>query len=98
IGWWRSPEQGTFSKCQLVHRYRRSVRQYGSPMPEGRLYVCATPIGNLGDVSDRLREVLGSVGLVYAEDTRRAAKLLAHVGATPPIRSMFVGNEHTRAW
>ena len=66
-------------------------------MPDGgRLIVCATPIGNLGDVSDRLREVLQTADLVYAEDTRRTATLLRHVGASPTVRSMFVGNEKRR--
>jgi len=62
----------------------------------GRLYVCATPIGNLGDVSDRLRDVLKTADVVYAEDTRRTATLLRHVGASPPVRSLFVGNEKRR--
>ena len=62
----------------------------------GRLLVCATPIGNLGDVSDRLREAMRTADLVYAEDTRRTATLLQHVGATPKVRSLFVGNESAR--
>lgn len=65
-------------------------------MSEGRLFVCATPIGNLGDVSDRLRDVLRQVDVVYAEDTRRTAKLLGHVGASPRVKSLFVGNEAGR--
>jgi 16S rRNA (cytidine1402-2'-O)-methyltransferase len=62
----------------------------------GRLVVCATPIGNLGDISDRLREELASADVVYAEDTRRTAKLLRHLGLTVPIVSLFAGNEATR--
>lgn len=62
----------------------------------GRLLVCATPIGNLGDVSDRLRDALQGADVVYAEDTRRTAILLRHVGATPEVRSLFVGNEAAR--
>ena len=62
----------------------------------GRLYVCGTPIGNLGDVSDRLREVLKTADVVYAEDTRRTATLLRHVGANPSVKSLFVGNEKSR--
>lgn len=65
-------------------------------MSEGRLYVCATPIGNLGDISERLRDVLGSVDVVYAEDTRRTMKLLTHIGVTPRLRSLFTGNEMER--
>ncbi|HEY4606880.1 MAG TPA: 16S rRNA (cytidine(1402)-2'-O)-methyltransferase [Acidimicrobiia bacterium] len=62
----------------------------------GRLLVCATPIGNLGDVSDRLREALTAADLVYAEDTRRTAALLQHVGATPTVRSLFAAKETAR--
>lgn len=62
----------------------------------GVLLVCATPIGNLGDVSDRLREALQTADVVYAEDTRRTATLLQHVAAKPVVRSLFVGNESAR--
>lgn len=63
----------------------------------GILYVCSTPIGNLGDVSRRLAEVLAGVEVVYAEDTRRTAKLLNHLGVTVPLRSYFAGNEAARS-
>lgn len=66
-------------------------------MPEGRLVICGTPIGNLGDMSDRLRATLREADLIYAEDTRRTAKLLREVGADTPMRSMFEGNEAKRA-
>lgn len=49
----------------------------------GTLYVVATPIGNLGDLSARAAEVLRTVDVVVAEDTRRTRILLAHVGAHP---------------
>lgn len=62
----------------------------------GRLVVCATPIGNLGDISDRLRRTLAGADVIYAEDTRRTAKLLAHIGVSVPLRSLFVGNETER--
>ena len=63
----------------------------------GTLYICATPIGNLGDVTDRLAEVLRSVDVVYAEDTRRTATLLRHVESERPLSSYFVGNEAYRS-
>ncbi len=62
----------------------------------GFLFVCATPIGNLGDISERLRSTLEIVDVVYAEDTRRTGKLLGHLGISVPMRSMFSGNESER--
>jgi 16S rRNA (cytidine1402-2'-O)-methyltransferase len=55
--------------------------------------VVATPIGNLGDLSPRAGDVLGRVGLIACEDTRRTAKLLNHVGVPRP--ELVVANEHT---
>lgn len=63
----------------------------------GRLIVCATPIGNLGDAPPRLIEALGTADVIYAEDTRRTRKLLGAFGIEAPLRSYFVGNERSRA-
>jgi len=54
-----------------------------APGGAGTLYVVATPIGNLGDLSPRAGEVLRTVDVVVAEDTRRTRTLLAHAGAHP---------------
>jgi 16S rRNA (cytidine1402-2'-O)-methyltransferase len=51
------------------------------------LYVAASPLGNLGDISQRLTDVLRDSVLVAAEDTRRARKLLNHVNAHPRVLS-----------
>ncbi len=63
----------------------------------GTLWLCGTPIGNLEDMTDRLRRILGSADVVYAEDTRRARVLLEHAGSSARLRSYFVGNESSRA-
>jgi 16S rRNA (cytidine1402-2'-O)-methyltransferase len=62
----------------------------------GRLFVVGTPIGNLGDLTDRAREILGSVEILAAEDTRRTGRLLAHMGVTRRTVSLFEGNERVR--
>jgi 16S rRNA (cytidine1402-2'-O)-methyltransferase len=56
-------------------------------MIPGTLYVVATPLGNLGDLSHRATEVLRSVPVVAAEDTRRTRGLLSHLGASPTLLS-----------
>jgi 16S rRNA (cytidine1402-2'-O)-methyltransferase len=56
-------------------------------MRPGTLYVVGTPLGNLGDLSTRAAEVLRSVPVVAAEDTRRTRGLLSHLGASPNLLS-----------
>ncbi len=56
-----------------------------TPLDPG-LYVVATPIGNLGDLSPRAAETLSSAHLVLVEDTRVTGKLLKHIGASTPMR------------
>jgi 16S rRNA (cytidine1402-2'-O)-methyltransferase len=53
----------------------------------GTLYVVATPLGNLGDLSARASDVLRSVAVVASEDTRRTGNLLAHLGVRPKVLS-----------
>ena len=62
----------------------------------GKLYLCATPIGNLGDVSARCLEVLGEVDLIAAEDTRRTLQLLNHFEITKPLTSYHEHNKHEK--
>jgi 16S rRNA (cytidine1402-2'-O)-methyltransferase len=59
----------------------------------GILYVVATPIGNLADLSARAAAVLENVDLVAAEDTRRAGKLLQHLGLDKKLNSLHEHNE-----
>jgi 16S rRNA (cytidine1402-2'-O)-methyltransferase len=54
--------------------------------PDPGLYIVATPIGNLGDLSPRAAETLRSADLILAEDTRVTGKLLAHAGAKARMR------------
>jgi 16S rRNA (cytidine1402-2'-O)-methyltransferase len=60
----------------------------------GTLYLVATPIGNLEDISARALRILGSVAVVAAEDTRRSKKLLAHYGISTPLVSFHAHSPH----
>ncbi len=64
-------------------------------MPEGKgtLYIVATPIGNLGDITRRAEKVLGEVNLIAAEDTRHSRKLLSALGINTEMVSY---REHNR--
>ena len=62
----------------------------------GKLYLCATPIGNLGDVSARCLEVFKSADLIAAEDTRRTLQLLNHFEISKPLTSYHEHNKHEK--
>nr|WP_219856725.1 MULTISPECIES: 16S rRNA (cytidine(1402)-2'-O)-methyltransferase [Stutzerimonas stutzeri subgroup] len=59
----------------------------------GTLYVVATPIGNLEDISARALRVLGDVALIAAEDTRHSSRLMAHFGIQTPLAACHEHNE-----
>lgn len=60
---------------------------------KGTLYLVATPIGNLGDLSERAVKVLSEVDFVAAEDTRNSMRLLTHLGISKPMMSYFEHNK-----
>jgi 16S rRNA (cytidine1402-2'-O)-methyltransferase len=62
----------------------------------GTLYIVATPLGNLGDLSARAAELLRTVPVVAAEDTRRTRGLLTHLGASPQLLSYHAPSEDRR--
>jgi len=63
----------------------------------GSLYVVATPIGNLEDMTERARRILAEVDLIAAEDTRHSKKLLMHLGISTPMCAYHDHNERTVA-
>lgn len=65
-------------------------------MTQGRLYLVATPIGNLGDMSFRAVEALKAADLVLAEDTRTSKVLFNHYGIQTPLESFHLHNEHQK--
>lgn len=63
----------------------------------GRLYIIATPIGNLSDITHRAVEILKSVDVVLCEDTRRTRTLMQHYGLSARLLSVHEHNERSRA-
>lgn len=66
------------------------------PAATGRIDVVATPIGNLGDLSPRAREVLAAADLIAAEDTRHTGAMLRQLGIDKPLLSLHEHNEGQR--
>lgn len=63
---------------------------------KGTLYLCATPIGNLEDITLRALRILKEADLIAAEDTRHTQKLLNHFGITKPLTSYFEHNKREK--
>jgi len=62
----------------------------------GKLYIVATPIGNLEDISSRVIRILNEVDAIFAEDTRVSIKLLSHIGVSKTLISCHDFNEEAR--
>ncbi|HUN26117.1 MAG TPA: 16S rRNA (cytidine(1402)-2'-O)-methyltransferase [Steroidobacteraceae bacterium] len=73
------------------------VRDSNASPGAGRLEVVATPIGNLGDLSERARQSLAHADVIAAEDTRRTLALLSSLGLSRPLVSLHAHNERQRA-
>lgn len=63
---------------------------------EGTLYLVATPIGNLADLSERAIKILSEVDFIAAEDTRNSMRMLTHLGISRPMVSYFEHNKRER--
>src|SRR5262245_62055592 len=85
-----------FTTVRAASHAERSVTQARSSDGGGTLYLVATPIGNLEDITRRALRVLGEVDRVAAEDTRHTRRLLEHYGIVAPVESLFEHNERAR--
>ena len=64
---------------------------------QGILYLCATPIGNLSDITQRVLDTLNEVDIIAAEDTRNSIKLLNHFGIRTPMTTYHEYNRYDKA-
>ncbi len=90
-------QQQLESGSQVFGLARQLSTSNQDPMSESAtLYVIATPIGNLGDISERALQILHKVDLIAAEDTRHSKALLNHFGISTPLVSLYEHNEIAR--
>lgn len=73
------------------------MEQYTTSLEEGMLYFCATPIGNLEDITLRVLRVLQEADVIYCEDTRNTLKLLRHFEIAKPLQSYHDHSPEARA-
>jgi 16S rRNA (cytidine1402-2'-O)-methyltransferase len=95
----RSVKRVSKAERQQSERQQSEPQGHGEKTSEGggKLYVVATPIGNLGDISARALAVLAQADLVAAEDTRTTGHLLAHHGIVAKMLALHEHNEMQRA-
>jgi 16S rRNA (cytidine1402-2'-O)-methyltransferase len=90
----------TANQDRLSQRHSRHPLSHASQQEfqvQPTLYMVATPIGNLSDLTPRAREILGAVDFIACEDTRHTAKLLSHFGIQVPTESLHAHNERDKA-
>lgn len=76
---------------------QRRFTTYMDTKTAGTLFLCATPIGNLGDITQRVLDTLESVDLIAAEDTRNTLRLLNHYEIKKPLTSYHEFNKYDKA-
>lgn len=100
-GWHAAPTMAAMSEIVSStpvsgEKADRQAGRAGAQLRPGTLYVVATPIGNMGDLSPRARDVLSGVALIAAEDTRHTGQLLTHTGIEARLLSLHEHNEAGR--
>ena len=80
----------------MSHNKNAGFFEEKNKIEKGTLYLVATPIGNLADLSERAAKVLSEVDFIAAEDTRNSLRLLTHLGISKPMISYFEHNKRER--
>jgi 16S rRNA (cytidine1402-2'-O)-methyltransferase len=94
---WREAIPPGASRAVAGFPIRQWYNKHGSCHMPGTLFVVATPIGNLDDITARALRVLREVAVIAAEDTRRTARLLSHYGVGTPTISLHEHNEAAKS-
>jgi 16S rRNA (cytidine1402-2'-O)-methyltransferase len=89
-----TPATNARRACREVKFNAMPLVQMDQSLPPG-LYIVATPIGNLGDMTSRAADTLNRVDYILAEDKRVTAKLLAHIGAKAPMMAYHDHSDET---
>jgi 16S rRNA (cytidine1402-2'-O)-methyltransferase len=79
----------------LIDNQNQPPQERSEPFP-GTLYIVGTPIGNLGDLSQRAKSILKNVSLIACEDTRRSGQLMKVIGSKVPLLSYHKHNLKSR--
>jgi len=91
------PKRSIPDKPEIINSGPDNRQSVAPGVLPAALYIVATPIGNLSDISDRARSILTAVDLIAAEDTRHSVKLLHHFSIGTPIISLHEFNEADRS-
>lgn len=91
------PQAGEGTKSEFFSSWQKTVFLGESTLNMAKLYIVATPIGNLGDITVRAIETLKQVQLIAAEDTRQSKKLLVHYGINTPLLALHAHNEREQS-
>ena len=90
------PNLSTHNTIHYVLKFYGMKNSQQQQAAWGTLFIVATPIGHLDDISRRALAILQTVDYIYCEDTRHSKKLLTHYGITTPLRSLHEHNEKQR--
>ena len=97
--WQRRSLSDSRQECTRgVYRMWRALCTTKGKVMAGKLYLCATPIGNLEDITYRVVRTLKKVDLIAAEDTRNSIKLLNHFEIRTPMTSYHEYNKIEKAY
>jgi len=92
----KEPSEDVLNAMHTDEQFDSDLLLADGTQSQGQLFIVATPIGNLGDISHRALKVLEKVDVILAEDTRHSKRLLNHYGISTKLRSCHEHNEESQ--